>query len=546
MEKSESAKPRLVSAGEGFSVLKTVEYNGRFLYSRYNPAKSVESAVENLCILPGTLVVICSPVLWYGFNLLLKKIPADCRIISLEDDENLFNLAQEFFPGGTDFFHLNDFLSLDSCVRNFCRSGKIKRAVKIDFSAGVNFSAEKYRTVFCAVQEIISTFWKNRITLVKMGRLFSRNFFRNIKFLSQDLLLDEVKNSVSKPIIVCGAGESLDFLDFKNFRREDFFILSVDAALQNLFSRKIKADAAVAVESQGAVEKFYIGMQKNEIPFFLDLASRNEAAEKLCGKRIWFASRFSEGKFFDSLREKKIVENFLEPMGSVGLCAVFVALKIRRSADVPVFVTGMDFSFSAGRTHARKCASTISRISESTRIFSAENFDASFSENSVCTADKNGRKIFSTKIMIQYAAQFSLSFKNQKNLFDVSPGGISLGLERRELFLPDENFPKSAEENFSAKKNPFRKNEVTEFYRTEKNALEKIRDLLSSGEKSSFREKNIPLEKQIENLAAPREYLFLHFPDGENFKSDRSFLTRIRAETDFFLKQIKIALAEPE
>jgi hypothetical protein len=42
--------------------------------------------------------------------------------------------------------------------------------------------------------------------------------------------------------------------------------------------------------------------------------------------------------------------------------------------------------------------------------------------------------------------------------------------------------------------------------------------------------------EKIESLAKKREYLFLHFADGERFKSDLSFLKRVRIEIDFFLK----------
>ena len=73
----------------------------------------------------------------------------------------------------------------------------------------------------------------------------------------------------------------------------------------------------------------------------------------------------------------------------------------------------------------------------------------------------------------------------------------------------------------------------------ERLALTKIRDLLSSGEKSQFFEKGTGLSAQIENLLSGREYLYLHFPDGYRLSMDQGFLKRVRAEIDFFLKAMK-------
>ena len=45
---------------------------------------------------------------------------------------------------------------------------------------------------------------------------------------------------------------------------------------------------------------------------------------------------------------------------------------------------------------------------------------------------------------------------------------------------------------------------------------------------------------EIEKLLAAREYLYLHFPDGLKASFDLSFLKRVRAEIDFFIKDIEV------
>ncbi|MEE3314782.1 MAG: hypothetical protein VZR56_11580, partial [Treponema sp.] len=55
-----------------------------------------------------------------------------------------------------------------------------------------------------------------------------------------------------------------------------------------------------------------------------------------------------------------------------------------------------------------------------------------------------------------------------------------------------------------------------------------------------YREKNKTLSEQIRSILEKREYLFLHFPDGYKLCMEENFLKRVRAEIDFFLKEMKI------
>lgn len=538
MNESVQEKPRLVSAGQGFSVLKTVEYKGRFLYSKYNPAKAIETNIDKMQILSGTLVVICSPLLWYGIEKLKSLLPENCEIIALENDENLFELAMQNNRENIPLFKLNEGEKIDLFVRNICKGGSIKRALKIDFSAGVSFSKEKFDFTVNAISEIIATFWKNRITLVKLGRLFSKNFLRNIASLEYSKTLEDVAKTVSKPLLVLGAGEGLDSLPYSSFSPSDFFIIAVDAALSPLLARNITPDAVVTMESQLAIEKAFLGAKNKKILLFADLCARPESTKILGGNIIWFATKYADGIFFDNLKKENVIRNFIEPMGSVGLAATYIALKLRSSSSVPVFVAGLDFSYSIGTTHAKGTMALKQHFINSSRLLPIENYDASFSMAAQTVISKSGKKICSTKILLQYAKQFSMMFKNEKNLFDCSSTGINLGIPQSRLFSTKGNLQKAKCESHK---------NISNFCEKEKRKLEELRSLLSDGEKSPFRNnlpEEISLSEQIKKITEEREYLFLHFPDGYAFKMEQSFLKRIRAETDFFIKQLEIAMRE--
>ena len=488
--------------------------------------------------LSGTLVIVCSPLLWYGIEKLKSLLPENCEIIALENDENLFELAMQNNSAKIPLFKLSEGEKLDSLVRSICRTGSIKRALKIDFSAGVSFSKEKFDFTVNAISEIIVTFWKNRITLVKFGRLFSKNFLRNIARLENSKTLEVVANTVSKPLLVLGAGEGLDSVPYSTFNPNDFFIIAVDAALSPLLSRNIMPDAVVTMESQLAIEKAFLDAKNKNTLLFADLCARPESTKILGGNIIWFATKYADGTFFDNLKNEKIIKNFIEPMGSVGLAATYIALKLRSTSSIPVFVAGLDFSYSIGTTHAKGTMALKQRFISSNRLVPIENYDAAFSMAAQTVISKSGKKICSTKILLQYAQQFRMMFKNERNIFDCSSTGINLGIPQSSLFTTKENLQK---EKCKSNKN------VSNFCESEKKKLEELRSLLSDGEKSPFRNnlhKEISLSEQIKKIAEEREYLFLHFPDGYAFKMEQSFLKRIRAETDFFIKQLEIAIRE--
>ena len=97
------------------------------------------------------------------------------------------------------------------------------------------------------------------------------------------------------------------------------------------------------------------------------------------------------------------------------------------------------------------------------------------------------------------------------------------------------------EELFAKSENSSMTKKIENFFAEEILALEKAKSLLADGEKSEYREKNLSLQEQLKSLLECRDYLYLHFPDGQKFSFEISFLKRIRAEINFFLKQLKEA-----
>ena len=567
----------VASSGNGGTAAFTVQYKNRFLYSKYNPEKSIISAIEKTTILPGTLVIIFSPCLFYGIETLAEKCGAELGksifIVAVEAEEKLWQFSLEhnpefekipknalqFFPNDSlDAQGINSFLQAisSSAAKKFTGlslppPGIFRRAIRFDFSGGVFFHADFYAQFFSLIQNAIAQFWKNRITLVKLGRLFCTNIFKNLPRAANGIPFECLEKKIEMPILVLCAGESLEktISKLKTFgeKIKDIFIIAVDAAVAPLLSSEIKIDAVVANEAQIAIEKAYIGtkgaaafLQKRPI-LFCDLVSRHTIPRITNFPPCFFFSEFEKNNFCARLAEYGILPRKIPPLGSVGLSATYIATLLRKSDGIPIFVSGLDFSFSCGKTHANGTMAYKARLLQNCRTVSCENYAAAFSHGTTMVSGKNGRAVFTTKIFLDYAALFHNFFSQAKNIFDCGEEGLDLGIARSNSIPFGKKRFDFEKENYCGKKNETKKNTI-DFLQEERRALLTLADILSNGENAESRDNAIPYDEQITRLLEEREYLYLHFPDGESPKLKKNFLNRVRTQIDFFLKEIDLAM----
>ncbi len=488
----------------------------------------------------------------YGLKELFAAADAQADIVAVEADESLCTVARDRLTaldtgGRVSLFSARDLEALDVHLRRLASTGKYRRVLRLDFSAGTALAPAFYGQVAAAAQEIIASFWKNQITLVRMGRLFAKNIFQNLPLLSASLQLYQLEGSISRPILVCGAGESLDKTKVPG---RGCFIIAVDAALPALLSRGIRPDAVVSLESQMVIQKAYIGAASvlTDSPplLFADITSRPSVPRSFPNRTVFFASKYAEASYLDRLTGKGIVHDYIAPLGSVGLAAVAIALRVRKDGGIPVFVTGLDFSYSAGRTHASGVPHDIQRQSMSCRTAPAENYGAAFGPASLPVTGKDGSLMISIKSMTGYAEEFRHIFAGQKNVFDIGKTGLDLGLPREEngRLLEAADTAKANGENSESswtEASPQARGNAAAFLSEEKTALLTLKDLLMHGDESQYRNTSQSLDAQLLSLLIGREYLYLHFPDGYRLSTDTAFLKRVRAEIDFFLKQIGLA-----
>ena len=542
MEELINQKPCVVQKIEtpqGFSV----SYKEHLLYSKYNPSKNIISFIEKLQLLPGSIILCFSPLLGYGLPELSRKLPENCLILLCEADKSLydFSIAEGLanFSSQTIICCNPEKLGkLPLKLYEFAKSGLYKRVIRIDMSAGTQFNNDFYNKLYTACSDSVMTFWKNRITLTKFGRRYSKNLFENLHYLAATKAISDYFGKISKPIIVFGAGESTQLLlNDKNFNSEDFYILCADTALQPLLKNGIKVDGVFIEEAQSVITKAFIGL--NNVPhIFAGLSSSPNIEHKFGPQQIsYFFTEYAEGSFFDSLKTKTFMPPANKAFGSVGLTALYYALKFRKDESIPVYVCGLDFSYSIGSTHTKGALAHLMRLITGKRLQSLANYSAAFGTGSEKIIGKDGKELITTPTLKSYASMFTNFFADEKNLYDAGKSGIDLGLPKVDYFnsnasCPCESdtrsqFDREGPSNLQAK-------EIEEFLHNEKAALEELLSLFTGNSKLNKKEQLT----RIRELAAPREYLYLHFADGWTFSTDQSFLNRIRTEIDFFLKYL--------
>lgn len=530
MTEIKNQKPCLVQTGQGFSV----EYNQKLLYSKYNPSKQICMKIDSMEFLPGTIVLGFSAVLNHGIENLISKLPENCLLLLCEADKELNDFSSVHFTEGEtvsdipeasirvsekEMYKLPVILQKSSYTfssgRTVSFAGNFKRVVRIDFSAGVQFHSDFYDRLEIACVNSVKQFWTNRFTLSKFGRRYSHNLFTNLKLLPKSKPLKDFIKSVNKPVFVFGAGESSEkgIEELKKIPRNEVFILCADTAFPMLRSNGIVPDGIVLDEAQSIIAQSFIGARKavsEGVHIFQSLCALPHVADRRfpVSSISFYGTEYAPGSFFDLLKEQAFFPPVIPAFGSVGNTAYVLALLIRRDNSVPVYHYGLDFAYSVGKTHAKGTPAHKRQLGGMFRLKGAENFNASFGPGVIKLPD-SAPFPFTTLLLSGYADTFR-QLKAQ--------GGVVINEINGAFAQKTKN------------------EKVDSYIRQEKEALIRLKDLLSGKTELPEKERSEEIKKLLKN----REYLYLHFPDGYKLSMDLSFLKRVRGEIDGFLKLMEV------
>jgi len=562
IKNEEYEKPRLIQTGRGFSVL----YRNKYLYSKYNPAQSIILQVNGLQIPDSTLVLCFSPVLGYGLRELSEKLPVSSFILAVEYDQALMRFSID-----------NGISALVSHQRfSYIRTASLSEAIKkietlplfpfkkcisLSCSGGVRFYQDFYDQVRLYADEVISRFWKNRLTLMHLGRNYAHNTFRNLLLLADSAICTEEPISadntaaaehccchlltgeerILKPVLVAGAGPSLDGArEFIIRNRNAFFLLAVDAAAAAL-PPEIRPDGVILVESQYWIDSAFIGLKNQGIPLFADLTASPRAIRAAGNEVYFFCTEYARLRYLQRLYQTAH-PLIMQPMGSVGLIALQLALALTDSR-LPVFHTGLDFAWKSGFTHAAESSPLRKLFAETDRVESL--YKLNFPTGVRPVVGKEGVAYRTTAVLIGYAELYRHVFADNGRVIDIGTEGCCLterqsGFDEAERLLADIESDAAFSGtgcafDFGSGEKTDRSSEVRCAIRA---YIEQEREALTALAGHLQGKGMLPAEI-FERMIAERDYLYGHFPDAaRGYSLESGFLKRISIELAYLLKML--------
>ena len=576
MDTDQLEKPLLIPTSRGFSVL----YRNKYLYSKYDPPQAMNRLVETLKIADSTLVVCFSPVLPYGLNALLEQLPPSAYMLAVECDQSLMRLSLENGER-TVFAHRQfSYIRTDAVSEVVHKIESLplfpfKKCVCIPCSGGVQLYQSFYDGVRNYAEEVISRFWQNRVTLMHLGRNYVHNTFRNLISVYDSAaktgtgeprmdsgtrrLVLTGQERISKPIMVVGAGPSLDqSRGFIRQHRNELFVLAVDAAAAALLP-DIIPDAIVLVESQYWIDSAFIGLHdgikshapSRNIPLFADITASPRTLRAAGGQVFHFCTDYAPLRYLTRIYSV-LQPLILQPMGSVGLTAVQLALLLSPPA-APVFHTGLDFAWQNGLTHARGASPVKKLFAETARTESI--YKLNFPADIRHITGKQGLSYRTTALLSGYADQYRHAFAGNSRVIDIGQQGCTLSARLPELAesdavrmlaaytaaYPEKLTMRTAEQDAAPvsvyphiaglshsgmETLPIR---LQHYLTEEYEALTMLTGHLQGEQQLS--------EQALQSILMERDYLYSHFPDAaRGYVHNLSFLKRVSIELRSILK----------
>jgi hypothetical protein len=531
----------------------TVRCGDRWLYSARAPRTGPERLSETFIPQEKCIILCLSPLLGYGLEGILAKLPETSCLVCLEADPRLYEVtAQSLAPllaahPRLRFAPLADLyreLSQISSLRNY------RRVQSVSLSGGADLRRSEYRDFELSLMAALSTHWRNQATYQYLGRRWTRNLLTNLGELSRALPLKGLSAAVGdRDIFVCGAGPSLTAsLDFIRDKREGLFLLCVDTAASALAAAGVRPDAILCLEAQVHNLPDFIGLSRSGIPLIADLTAHPVSFRGLGGPVYAVQSDFAPLGIMDRLEQAGLSPERIPPLGSVGVAAIHVAARIAANGGgcQRLYISGLDFSYPRGLVHCRGAASHLRRINSGKRLAADSLLAASFRPGVRAVKDRLGQECLSDPVMLEYAglARSELAELSALNLsvIDLREGGIDLGVAESEApqahLVPQgpqapqalqatqaTTAPEAPPPDLTLRQKPSAA-ALRAFLEDELSRLRELSAILS-GERS-----DADTGMRLKGLISQQDYLYLHFlPTSPDPSQDLSFLRRLSNES---------------
>ena len=355
---------KLVPAEDGDCVV----WGKHSLYHPRRPRKAADRRAASVPVEAGTLYVIVSPLLGYGIPTLLSRLPASSVCVAVEVERELFDVPFRVDSSTLPVVRETDMVRTAERVLEYAPDF-VRRVRVVALSGTYSRHRERYDAIVEILRTEIATRWRNKATRIHFGRKWVRHLFRNICLQTPSFWPgnDPSGPSDGQPLVVCGAGESLEYsLDWIAANRNHLYLMAVDTALGTLVESGIAPDGVVALEAQLVnVGDFLPGLPPTANLYY-DLTVHPSVPRIAApDRRRPILSNFWPLSLIGRAAEHAPVQGPVRQFGSVGNTAVHLATLI---GNGPIILVGMDFSYVAGKPHARGALSHRLSLSRSARL----------------------------------------------------------------------------------------------------------------------------------------------------------------------------------
>lgn len=421
----------LESVGDGLNVI----WNGSPLYSRYQPRHGAERGLPTAE--DRVLYFVPSPLLGYGLDKFLEKLPASSHVFCVEFDSDLIAITEKHLANWqtlqVDFLAAPNEKNTDTLLKKL-NMDRFDRCICFHVNGGHLLSSDLYQAIYRFCCHALQTHHQNREVLQKNGDLWLSHFIKNLALLPQTQSYNLEPSH--DPILVVGAGASLEKIlnDIKRYRRS-FRLVAVDTAVPCLLAHDIVPDLVFILESSYHNLQDFISFPRDNLVIIRDLTSFPQQARLFSCYQALFLTHFAPLSLLKRL-QNAIPLLTLPPLGSVGVAALGFALKITKG---PIFFTGLDFSFHLGKNHARGAYSHQLSLQNWHRLAPNPMLSQQLTRPLIPQENGYGEKIYTDPILLNYAQMAGQGSKEQ--IFCLSQDGLSLGYQQKSLsgLLPCKN-----------------------------------------------------------------------------------------------------------
>lgn len=350
VEPSRSGPPTLRYCADGLDF---------FLHSPYDPLKEAEQWAERAIekSSEGNFTVIFGLGLGYGALEILRRIPADERVLIYEPNWHLFYLAVCHTDMTEIMTRQNTTVSCDHNIQNamfnYMNLFELAAFTGVRLISNAAFERLPDAPLFDRLADKIryemTAVGGNVQTLMVMGEMQQMNIMLNFpQVLDNPPFQHLIDRFRGKPVVIVSAGPSLE----KNMHllremQDRAVIIAVDTAVRILLANDLKPHIVVTGDPQEANARHLRGV---DMPDTFLIA---EPQSPISSVRDWTGPRFI-CSFHDNIMRwvDRVIGDRGRVLvwGSVAVMAYDIAVKL---GGDPIIFIGQDLSFPDGRTYAK-------------------------------------------------------------------------------------------------------------------------------------------------------------------------------------------------